>query len=87
MIAIGKEWQLQTAKNRFSEVVNLALEGKAQLVKRHGKPAVYIVSAKSFEMLNQAKTPLKELLQNSPHKDIELQLDRPKDDAGRDIEL
>jgi prevent-host-death family protein len=86
MIAIGHEWQLQTAKNKFSEVVNLALAGEAQLVKRHGKPAVYIVSSEQFDHLNSNQGNLKELLLNSPHKDINLKLERSRD-TGRDIEL
>jgi len=87
MIAIGKEWQLQTAKNKFSEVVNQALAGKAQLVRRHGKPAVYVVAAASFDQLNQTGTGLKELLLNSPHREVELSIERPSADVGREVDL
>lgn len=37
-------WQLQEAKNRFSEVVNLALTKGEQTITRHGKPVVVISS-------------------------------------------
>ncbi len=86
MISIGKEWQLQTAKNKFSEVVKLALAGEAQLVKRNGKPAVYVVSADSFDDLNTKQGKLKQILFNSPHKDLELTHERLKD-VGRAVEL
>lgn len=35
-------WQLQTAKNRFSEVVDAALAQGAQIITRHGKPVVKV---------------------------------------------
>lgn len=36
-------WQLQEAKNRFSELVDLSLKEGPQIVTRHGKPVVQIV--------------------------------------------
>jgi prevent-host-death family protein len=41
-------WQLQEAKNKFSEVVNLAISGKPQLVTRHGKPVAVVISAEDY---------------------------------------
>ncbi len=38
-------WQLQEAKNRFSEVVELAMKEGAQTVTKHGRPAQYFVRA------------------------------------------
>jgi len=46
-----KSWSLQDAKNKFSAVVDAALDGEPQLVTRHGKPAVVIVAADTFERL------------------------------------
>jgi antitoxin Phd len=46
-------WSLQDAKNRFSTVVDAALAGEPQLVTRHGKPAVVVVAAETFERLHQ----------------------------------
>jgi antitoxin Phd len=37
---MGKTWALQDAKNRFSEVVDRAMEDGPQLVTRHGREAV-----------------------------------------------
>ena len=42
-------WQLQEAKNKFSEVVNLAQKGRPQLVTRHGKPVAVVMSAEDYE--------------------------------------
>jgi prevent-host-death family protein len=38
-------WQLQEAKNRFSEVVDEALHKGPQTVTRHGQEVVVIISA------------------------------------------
>lgn len=72
-----KTWQLQEAKAKFSEVVNCACNGEPQLVTRNGKPAVYVISTDEYK---KRKTSLKEFLLNSPHKDIELNIERNKDE-------
>lgn len=88
MNPINKSWQLQTAKNKFSEMVNLALAGEPQLVTRNARPAVYIVSAASFEKSRHRKNKsLRDLLKNSPCKDVELKVSREKNDTGRKVEL
>ena len=43
------EWQLQQAKQQFSEVVRRALEDGPQVVTRHGREAVVVVSAAEFK--------------------------------------
>ena len=81
-------WQLQTAKNKFSEVINHALSGQPQLVTRHGKPSVYVVSVESYEKSRRGKkASLKTFLLNSPFKDIEIDTSRDKSDSGRGIDL
>ncbi|MCF6177317.1 MAG: type II toxin-antitoxin system Phd/YefM family antitoxin [Victivallaceae bacterium] len=86
MNAANNTWQLQTAKNRFSEVINYALSGHPQLVTRNGKPAVYVISAESYEKKEKRKS-LKSLLLNSPCKNIEFNISRDKSDSGRRVEL
>ena len=44
-------WSLRDAKNRFSAVVDAALEGMPQVVTRHGKPAVVVLSAVEYRRL------------------------------------
>ena len=44
-----QQWSLQDAKNKFSEVVNAALQGEPQLVTRRGEPAVVVLSADTYE--------------------------------------
>ncbi|MFZ4766088.1 MAG: type II toxin-antitoxin system Phd/YefM family antitoxin [Roseimicrobium sp.] len=47
-VAKKSEWQLQTAKNRLSEVVNRALTEGVQTITRHGKPVVVVLSQEDF---------------------------------------
>ena len=53
--AAKKQWQLQEAKNRFSEVVNRAIKDGAQTITRHGKPVVVVMSQEDFRRLAPKK--------------------------------
>ncbi|WP_306118212.1 MULTISPECIES: type II toxin-antitoxin system Phd/YefM family antitoxin [unclassified Roseitalea] len=47
-------WTLQDAKNRFSAVVDAALEGQPQEVSRRGNPAVVVIAASDYRRLLDA---------------------------------
>ncbi len=49
------EWQLQDAKNRFSAVVDAALESGPQCVTRRGKPAVVVLAVEEYERLRRVE--------------------------------
>jgi len=53
---MGEIWTLQDAKNRFSAVVDAALEGRPQLVTRRGKPVTVVLAATDYERLKQLET-------------------------------
>ena len=56
-------WSLQDAKNRFSAVVDAALEGTPQEVTRRGKPAVVVLSTLEYRrLLAQAEAVVDEAL-------------------------
>ena len=77
------QWQLQEAKNKFSQVVKQAQQGKAQYITVHGKPAVVIVSIEDYQKLNHAHDSLSEaLMMPLLEEDLELSRDR---DTGREI--
>lgn len=82
-------WKLEDAKNRFSEVVRLALADQPQRVTRNGRDAVVVISAAEYDRL-AAPTDLFAYLQASPMAEAmaegELEIDRPRD-LGRDIPL
>lgn len=82
-------WKLEDAKNRFSEVVRRALAHEPQLVTRHGKEAVVVLSVEDYERLAGSRN-LLEFLRESPFADAvnsgELDLTRAGD-LDRDVPL
>lgn len=44
-------WQLQDAKNKFSELVERAADGEPQVVTKRGKRAAVLVSAEEYARL------------------------------------
>ncbi len=60
------KWQLQEAKNRFSEVVDLAIREGVQTVTKHGKPAVVILSARDYEKSVKPRKSLFSALRECP---------------------
>lgn len=81
-----ESWQLQDAKNRFSEVVEKAVNTGPQIVTKRGIETVVIMSVEEYRRLTRPKTDLVEFFQNSPLKGIELDLDRNKD-LSREVDL
>jgi prevent-host-death family protein len=71
-------WQVQEAKQRFSELVRRTLEEGPQVVTRHGEEVVVIVAADEYRRSQEARTSFKEFLMSSPSFD-DLQLDRSTD--------
>jgi antitoxin Phd len=78
-------WQLQAAKQRFSELVERARRDGPQVVTKHGKEAVVVVSAEEYRRLRGDRPSLVEFIRSAPDFDV-LELDRA-DDRGRDVEL
>lgn len=81
-----KKWQLQEAKNRFSEVVRMAAEEGPQTVTKHGKDSVVVISAEDYLKLEQPNTSLIEFFQGSPLSKIEIDLKRDKT-ISRQVDL
>lgn len=82
-------WKLEDAKNRFSEVVRLALSHEPQRVTRNGRDAVVVISADEYDRLT-APGDLVSFLRQSPLAEAlsgaDLDLDRSPD-PGRDVSL
>jgi prevent-host-death family protein len=86
---MSRAWQLQEAKNRLSEVVDLALEEGPQTVTRHGKEVVVIVAKADFERRRRGRGPrgtLLSFLQELTFRGTKLDLERSKD-TDREVDL
>ncbi len=78
------DWNLADAKNRFSEVVNLALTQGPQRVRRR-KDTVVVVAAEEFERLRGERPSFKDFLAHGESfEGLDLGRDRS---PGRDVSL
>lgn len=68
-------WQLQEAKQRFSEVVRSAETDGPQFVTRHGEEVAVIVDIAEYRRLRGGGEDFKAFLRSAP--DIELDIERP----------
>lgn len=78
-------WQLQEAKSRFSEVVDLSLKEGPQLVTRRGEEAVVIMAIKDYRRLSGQTPRLMDCLLHAPRGEP-LVADR-SDEGIRDLVL
>jgi prevent-host-death family protein len=78
-------WQLQEAKQKFSQLVRSALDEGPQIVTRHGEEVVVVLSAKEWRRLSGSTVDFKEFLLSGPDLSL-LDLERVKD-LPRDIDL
>jgi len=76
-------WQLQNAKNKLSELINIASEGKPQLITKNGKPSVYVIKADEINLYSNTES-IKKVILSCPHKGFDIPRDK---DFGRDIIL
>lgn len=83
---IKNHWQLQEAKNKFSSLVELAQENSPQIVTKHGKDAVVIISIEEYKKLTKPENNIVEFFQKSPLAKEELILTRSKE-KPRAVEL
>jgi prevent-host-death family protein len=81
-----REWQLQEAKNRLSQVLDSALHDGPQTITLRGKPAAVLVSFEEFKKLAQPRTSLSQFFKQSPLSDLELDISRSAD-FPREVEL
>jgi prevent-host-death family protein len=73
-------WQLQEAKQRFSELVRHARSHGPQVVTRHGEEVAVIVSIEEYRRLTDDLPSFKELLLAAPDLDA-LEISRSRDPA------
>ena len=81
-----RQWQLQEAKAKFSEVVKLANREGPQEITMRGQPTAILISLKDFKKIKEKKPSLVSLMRSSPLAGINLDLQRDQSPV-RDIKL
>lgn len=77
-------WQLQTAKARFSELVNRCITEGPQTVTRHGQPAVVVVPAEEYDQMCSRSGSFRDFLLTAPR--VVLDVSRARD-MNREVSL
>jgi prevent-host-death family protein len=82
-----RQWALQDAKARLSEVVRLAAEHEPQEITLRGEPTVVVMSREDYDRLTQPQESMVEFMRRSPlfgSEDVEF----PRDPSlNREVEL
>jgi prevent-host-death family protein len=65
-------WQFQEAKNKLSEVVNLALKKGAQIITRRGEEVAVVLSYSDYQKLQKSRSSLSSFFQDSPLGQLDL---------------
>ena len=81
-----KTWQLQEAKNKFSQVVEDAVHNGPQVITRRGVEVAIVISYASYQKIFGSRGRLSDFFRESPLVGVKLDLARDKSSA-RDIEL
>jgi prevent-host-death family protein len=89
---VPSQWQLQEAKQRFSEVIRAVVSDGPQVITRHGEEIAVIIDIAEYHRLTAPEADLTEiLLAPSTLDDAAAVLDQieaeRKHDVGREINL
>jgi len=70
-----RRWQLQEAKQRFSELIRSVEADGPQVVTRHGEDVAVVISIAEYRHLCHEGENFKAFLQSAP--DLDLEISRP----------
>lgn len=80
-------WQLQEAKNKFSEVVEAALSDGPQVITKRGVETAVVMSYKEYRKMTLKQKKLSEFFRESPLVGSGIDLTRDDSPLRDDIEL
>lgn len=80
-------WQVQEAKNKFSRVIENAIESGPQIITRRGVEVAIVLSYEEYKRMVATRKSLSEFFRKSPLVGIDLDLTRDKSEARNDIQL
>ena len=84
---MARMWQIQEAKNKFSEVVDEAIKHGPQIITKRGVETVIVLSYTEYRkgMLNRKK--LSDFFRESPLAKVNIDLRRNQSGLRKDIAL
>ena len=79
-------WQVQEAKQRFSEVLRAAESGEPQIVTKHGEEVAVVIDIAEYRRLRGESLSLMDFLRVDPAADADFEAVR-RPDLPREIDL
>jgi antitoxin Phd len=83
-------WPVQTARAQFARLIDEALSGRPQRIRRRGKDVVVVLAAEDYDWLVAPRDSLVDFFRHSPLAEAmaagEIDLDRDRDEI-RDLDL
>ena len=83
---VGVRWQIQEAKQRFSEMLRAAESGEPQIVTRHGEEVAVLIDVAEYRRLRGEVISFMEYLRSEPYSDVDLEIERHRE-LPREIDL
>ena len=80
-------WQLQDAKNKFSRVVESAVQQGPQIVTKHGIEVAVVLSYAEYRKILVSQKRLVDFFRSSPFVEVDLDLRRDPSDARPTLDL
>ncbi len=80
-------WQLQDAKNRFSEVVQEAIAHGPQIITRRGVETAVLISIADYQKLTLQRGSIVDYFRESPLAEYEIDLTRDRSPIPAELEL
>jgi prevent-host-death family protein len=84
---MARVWQLQEAKNRFSEVVDNAIKHGPQIITKRGVETVIVLSYAEYRKVILNRKKLSDFFRESPLAGVDLDLRHDKSGLRADIAL
>ncbi|MHC1725637.1 MAG: type II toxin-antitoxin system Phd/YefM family antitoxin [Syntrophobacteraceae bacterium] len=84
---MARVWQLQEAKNKFSEVVDEANQHGPQIITRRGVEVAVVLSCSEYRKIIASRKKLSAFFRSSPLVGLDIDLDRDKSNAREDVAL
>jgi prevent-host-death family protein len=79
-------WQVQEAKQRFSEVLRAAKAGEPQIVTKHGEEVAVVIDIAEYRRLRGEAVGFMDFLRAEPLVDAEVDVVRPRETL-RELDL
>ena len=87
VVAMIQSWQVQEAKNKFSQVIQAAQAVGPQVITKHGVEVAFVVSAAEYYKNVKPKDKLSEFFRSAPLDDVDLDLTRDQSPIRAEIIL